>query len=184
MKKLKNLYFITGNKGKLAEIESILGIKLQNIALDLDEIQEMDIEKIVRKKAIDAYSKIKQPLIVDDGGVYFETWNGFPGPLVKFIDKTGGVDLVLRMLKNETNRNIVLKAAIGYHDGKDVQVFIGEIKAKIAQEPKGTNGWSWDTIFIPESLDKTLAELTNEEKNEISHRRKAIEKFKEYLNNQ
>lgn len=179
---MKKICFVTGNKGKLAEVELILGIKLENISLNLDEIQDVDIENIVRKKAQDAYLQIKKPLIVDDGGVYFEAWNGFPGPLVKFIDKAGGIDLILKMLKNEKNRNILLKAAIGYHDGNEIHVFTGEIKAKIAQEPYGLNGWSWDTIFIPKPYNKTMAELTDKEKNDISHRRKALEKLKKYLN--
>jgi XTP/dITP diphosphohydrolase len=176
-----DLFFVTGNKGKLQEAEAILGMKLQNVSLNIDEIQDFDIENIVRNKAQSAYNLLKKPLIVDDGGVYFDAWNGFPGPMVKFLDKVGGVNLVLKMLKHETNRKIMLRSAIGYHDGKNVYVFVGEIPAKIAHEPRGTNGWSWDTIFVPEPGEITMAEMSDEEKNRISHRRKALEKFKAFL---
>jgi XTP/dITP diphosphohydrolase len=179
---VSNLYIVTGNKGKLEEAESILGIKLQNKVLEIEEIQSSDIEHIVYKKAEAAFKILQKPLIVDDSGVYFDAWNGFPGPLVKFIDKAGGVDLILKMLKKEKNRNIILKSAIGFHDGNNIYTFSGEIPAKIALEPKGTNGWSWDTIFMPIPFEKTMAEMTSEEKNSLSHRRKALEKFKEFLN--
>jgi XTP/dITP diphosphohydrolase len=182
MRKLSKIYFVTGNKGKLKEAEAILDFKLKSVTLDLNEIQSLDIKEVVKQKALDAFDVLQKPLIVDDGGVYFEAWNGFPGPLVKYIDEAGGVDLILKMLKGERNRNILLRSAVGYHDGKRVHAFVGEIKAKIAKIPRGSNGWSWDCIFIPEPYKYTFAELTEKEKSLVSHRKMAFEKLKSYIN--
>lgn len=180
---IKNLTFVTSNPGKLSEAESILGLKLQTSPLEIDEIQDLDIEKIVQKKAQAAFDLLHQPLIVDDSGVYFDAWNGFPGPLVKFVDKAGGVDLILKMLTNENNRNVTLTGAIGYHDGHNIHTFTGQISARISLNPKGSNGWGWDTIFMTEPYTRTMAEMTPEEKNQVSHRRIALEKFKSFLEN-
>ena len=84
-------------------------------------------------------------------------------------------------MENESNRQLIAKAAIGFHNGKEVVTFIGEVKGTLATEARGQSGWGWDPIFIPSNLDKTYAELTSEEKNAISHRRVALESFKKYF---
>jgi len=85
-------------------------------------------------------------------------------------------------MQSEINRQLVAKAAIGFHNDKEIFTFMGEVKGTLAVEPRGEGGWGWDPIFIPAHTDKTYAELTAEEKNAISHRRAALEKFKKYLN--
>jgi XTP/dITP diphosphohydrolase len=68
---------------------------------------------------------------------------------------------------------------IGYSNGKEVLFFEGIIKGKIVKQ-KGESGFGWDPIFVPEGKTKTFAEMTIKEKNSISHRKKALEKFKKY----
>jgi XTP/dITP diphosphohydrolase len=70
---------------------------------------------------------------------------------------------------------------IGYCEpGKDVRIFRGEIDGRIVM-PRGKSGFGWDVIFIPEGCTKTFGEMASEEKNKISHRKKAFEKFREFL---
>ena len=71
--------------------------------------------------------------------------------------------------------------AFGQTSGKEIFIFTGEVQGMLAVEPRGEGGWGWDPIFVPNHTDKTYAELTAEEKNAISHRRAALEKFKKYL---
>lgn len=178
---IPELYFVTGNEGKISEAQAILEIPIKIVKTNLDEIQALELETIVKKKAIEAFEIVKKPLIVDDVGLYIETWGGFPGPFIKFLLNSGGNNLLLKMLASETNRNATAKAAIAFHDSENVHIFIGEVKGQIAKESLGDNGWGWDPIFIPSHTDKTYAQLSTEEKNEVSHRRSALEKLKLYL---
>ena len=178
---MEQLYFVTSNEGKIKEAEMILGIPIKPMRADLEEIQSLDLEEIVKAKAIKAFELVQKPLFVDDVGLYIEAWNGFPGPFVKYLRDAVGNEGLLKMMKNETNRKIIAKAAIGFHNGKEVITFMGEVKGTLAVEPRGQGGWGWDPIFIPSHTDKTYAELTVEEKNAVSHRREVLEIFKKYL---
>lgn len=177
------LHFVSSNSNKVKEAEAILGIPLEIAHLEIDEIQSLEIEDVVTKKAQAAYEIIKQPLIVDDVTFEVDVWNGFPGPFIKYLREAGGNELLLRMLKNETNRSVTAKAAIGYHDGEKVTVLIGEVKGTLTSEERGEDGWGFDPIFIPEGYDKTFAELGTEEKNKLSHRYRGLMKLKNYVTN-
>ncbi|MDP2721104.1 MAG: RdgB/HAM1 family non-canonical purine NTP pyrophosphatase [bacterium] len=177
----KELCFVTSNKNKAKEAEEILGLPVQNIEKDIPEIQSMDLNKVVEEKAQEAYKLVNKPLFVEDVGVYVEAWNGFPGPFTRYLYDCGGAELFVRMMNTEKNRNVVAKVAIGFHDGKQVHALMGEIKGVIAGEVKGSHGWGWDPIFIPQGYDKTFSELGPEIKNRISHRRAALQKFKKFL---
>ncbi|MDP3724277.1 MAG: non-canonical purine NTP pyrophosphatase [bacterium] len=173
--------FVTTNKGKVKEAEGILGQKLEVFSLDLDEIQSMDLEKIVRQKAIAAFEKVKKPLIVDDVSVEVAAWNGFPGPFVKFLVEAVGPAGAIQMMHGVNERRVVVKASVGLHDGKNVYTFVGEVSGVIAPSPRGSGGYGWDSIFIQDGQSKTYAEMTLEEKNAISHRHAALEKVRAFL---
>lgn len=175
------LTFVTSNKGKVKESQEILGFPIKIADIELDEIQSMSLKEIVEKKAHEAYSQIKKPLIVDDAGLFIEAWNGFPGPFIKYMWNAGGSDLILRLMDKEENRKVVVSAAIGFHDGKKVHTFVGEINAELARHSRGTDGWGFDPIVVPDGLNKTFSEMGEEEKNNISHRKAVLKKFKEFL---
>lgn len=178
---MEPLYFVTSNAGKIKEAEMILGIPIHPIKAYVEEIQSLDLEEIVREKAKRAFELIHTPLFVDDVGLYIKAWNGFPGPFIKYLLEAVGNAGLLRIMKDETNREMIAKAAIGFHNGKEVLCFTGEVKGILAKEPRGEGGWGWDPVFIPAFTSKTYAELTEVEKNAISHRRAALENFKKYL---
>ena len=180
------IYFATGNKGKAREAQQILGIPIEITEIELDEIQSLDLKKIVGHKLKQAFDNVKSPVIVDDVALKLDIWNGFPGPFVKYLHvaSNGNNELILRMLENETNRNGTLVATIGYHDGRNAHFFTGEIRVTIATEERGKNGWGLDPILIPEGFNKTYAEMSEEEKNSDSHRRRALKNFKEFLDGQ
>ncbi len=181
---MKALYFATGNQEKVKEAEAILEIPIKIINLDLDEVQSLDLEYVARKKAEEAFEKVKEPVIVDDVGVKIDVLNGFPGPLVKFFLNSLGHQKLLELFKNESNRSVTVQNAIGFHDGKSVRVFIGEFRGTIAEEERGNDGWGFDVVIIPEGETKTLAELGTEHKNKMSHRALSLFKFKKYLDSQ
>ncbi len=181
---MKKLLLATGNKGKLEEAQEILKIPLEIVDIELEEIQSMDLEYVARKKAIEAYKKLKRPLVVDDVSVEIEVWNGFPGPLVKFLFLHLGNKKVIELLKSEKNRNVIVKSAVAYHDGKKIHTFIGEVKGTIAERERGTEGWGFDPIIIPNGYSKTYAEMGLKGKSVLSHRRRAFDKLKKFLDSQ
>ena len=79
---------VTGNKHKAKEVERILNIPLEIKEIELDEIQEINLEKVALHKLNQAYELVKEPVIVDDVSVEIDAWNGFPGPLIKWLLKS------------------------------------------------------------------------------------------------
>lgn len=182
---MDKLYFVTGNKNKVKEVQQILDFPIEIIDIDLYEIQSLDINEVVIKKAEDAFLQVKKPLVVEDVGMYVNAWNGFPGPFVKFLHKAGGdsYDLLLRMLENETDKTVHIKAVIGFHDGEKVNIIEGSFDGKFV-EKKGDKGWGFDPYIIPDGYDMTFGELSEDVKNKISHRAKAFRKLKRFLDGQ
>jgi len=182
---MTKLTFVTSNKAKATDTQKILGFPIIIKEAELDEIQELDLEKVATHKVLQAYDKFKVPVFIDDVGFYIKVWNNFPGPFIKWILKAGGgsASLILKMLEGVKQREATAKLAVAYHDGKKIHIFLGEIKGTVANRIRAGNnfGFGWDSIFIPDGFDKTFGEMTFEEKNSISHRRKALDKFKNYL---
>ncbi|MCY7361069.1 MAG: RdgB/HAM1 family non-canonical purine NTP pyrophosphatase [Ignavibacteria bacterium] len=181
--KIDTITFVTGNKKKVEEVSRILNIPLNVLEADIDEIQNLDLEKIALHKLNQALELVKGPVIIDDVSVEVEAWNNFPGPLIKWLLKSGKGDasVLLKLLKGEKNRRATAKLAIGFHDGVEPHLFIGEIKGKIAEKITGKNGFGWDPVFIPEGYVKTFAQMTNDEKDAISHRGNALQKLSDFL---
>jgi inosine triphosphate pyrophosphatase len=173
------LNFITGNPGKLREAKSILG-DVENIDLDLPEIQELDPQKVITEKLKEATKNHEGEFFIEDTSIYLQGLNGFPGPLIKWLLQSLGTEGIANLIKKYDNHKATAKTVIGYSNGKDIHFFVGEINGTIVQ-PRGDNDFGWDPIFQPEGYDKTFAEMSTEEKNAISHRKKAMIKFKEFL---
>lgn len=178
---IKRLVFVTGNKEKAEEAKAILGIPVEIREIKhLSELQSMDMDEIVREKAKAAFEILKTPLIVDDVAFYIEAWKGFPGPFVRFMLPME-VEGILKTLENESNRKVLLCCGIGYHDGHNVHVFVGKIKGKVSKEARGKRHFGFDPIFIPNGRKMTYAEMGFKEKNLVSHRAKALEMLKKFL---
>lgn len=177
----KKICFITGNKNKLREAQAILrDCEILDEDIELPELQG-ESEDIVKEKAKLAAKELNKPVFVEDTCLCFNALNGMPGPYIKhFIEKIGREGLV-RLLLGYENKSAKGIAIIGYCElGKEPKIFEGIVKGKIV-EPRGESGFGWDPIFIPEGHEKTFAEMSSEEKNAISHRKKALEKFRDFL---
>lgn len=174
--------FVTGNAFKAKETEEILDIDLEVSQIDLDEIQEMDLEKVALHKLNQAYEILKKPVMIDDVSFEIHAWNKFPGPFVKWMLKAGnGPDLILKLLEGEKERNATARLAIGFHDGKKPHLFFGEVHGSVADRIRGDNGFGWDRVFIPEGYNQSFAEMPSDLKNSISHRFLALKKFHDFL---
>ncbi len=181
---MEPLYFITGNGMKASEAKEILagfGIRIEQKELDVDEIQDKDAERVARRKALDAFGQVKHPLIVEDTGLYIDALNGYPGPLIKHFFGSIGPQGIIDCLRGR-DRSAHALTAVAYcdQDGK-VTTFRGEVKGSISEKVTSGYEFAWDTIFIPEGYDKTYAEIGTPEKNRISQRRLALEKFAAWI---
>ena len=170
-----DLFFVSSNYHKYQEAKKILrsfGINLKLFKYELEEIQSFSLQEIASKKAIQAFQKCKKPIIVEDDGLYIDSLYGFPGPYSSYVFKTIGNKGILQLLKQ--NRKAKFVSIISFCDNKNSKSFEAKIDGSISKIQNG-KGWGYDPIFIPKNLNKTFAELTN--KNELSHRYKALKKF-------
>lgn len=175
------IYLGTKNKDKVRETQEILGMPVEGVAFDVEEIQSLDILTVVEKKARDYFACVKKPILVEDTGLIFTALGKLPGTYVKdFLDNIGNLGLVNLLPPDET-RGAIAQTAVAYCDGTKVISFLGEIRGVVSLKPRGTDGFGWDQIFIPDGLNQTLAEMSPAEKNKISSRAIALEKFIEWF---
>lgn len=177
----QKILFITGNSKKAEEVRAITGLNVVAKKLDVDEIQSLNVEEVAKAKALAAFKLTEEPTIVDDTGMSIDALNGLPGALVTWFLETLKPEGIVKILRDEKNRKAQVATSIGYADETGVYVFTGIIFGKISDAIRGTNGFGYDPIFIPGGHDKTYAEMTAEEKNEISMRKIALLKFKDFF---
>lgn len=174
------LYFITGNKNKFEEVKSILP-NVEQLDIDLPEIQEIDAHKVIEAKLKEALRHKEGEFIVEDTSLYFDCLNGLLGTFIKWFMKTIGNDGLVNLVTKYGNNKATAKTVIGYAKSIDeIYSFEGEISGIIV-EPRTTSNFGWDPIFLPDGHTKTFAEMDVSEKNEISMRRIATQKLKEFL---
>jgi XTP/dITP diphosphohydrolase len=178
---IDGISLITGNEGKAAEYAVLLGIDVRAVKEDLVEIQSLDVAAVVERKAADAYGKLRVPVIVDDAGLVVNAWNGLPGALVKWFLESVGTQGILDMAAGLSDRAASVTVALGYADASGVRVVTGTLQGTLATERRGTNGFSYDEIFIPAGGYLTFAEMSSEQKNRVSHRRLAVDALRAEL---
>ena len=190
----KDIVMASGNRGKIKEAQEILKeykiipMKELGINIDVEEDKETFIENATKKAETIAKELNDKMCLADDSGIEIESLNGFPGVHTKrwlngtdrernlaILDKLQGVP--------KDKRKIKFITAIALSDGNETISVEASIDGYVAETPRGDNGFGFDEIFELED-GRTLAELSNEEKNEISARRKALEKLREKLTNE
>lgn len=189
---MNEICFVTGNKNKLREVQNLL-TNYKIVSLDdlnfLEDIAETEntIQGNAELKASFIYNKYNIDCFSDDTGLFIDSLDGLPG--VKSARYAGencnseeNINLVLKNLKNKSDRNASFKTAICLILNNTRYFFEGVINGKITEEKVGNGGFGYDPIFVPEGFDKTFSELTINEKNAISHRGIAVNKLVNFLN--
>jgi XTP/dITP diphosphohydrolase len=169
--------FVTSNPNKAREAAEILEVELHSVALDLPELQALDVAQVATAKAAAAREALgapDSPIFVEDSGLVVEVWNGLPGALTKWFLQSMGNEGLIRMLSAYKDRSAraVCAVAVAVADGS-VRAFVGEVGGSIALEPRGSGGFGWDPIFVPSGCTETYAEL-GDRKHEDSHRARAL----------
>ncbi len=164
---------VTGNLGKIAEARLALGGDVETALLDLPEIQSLDYLEVVRAKADEAWRQVGRPLIVEEAGLDLAALNGFPGPLVKWMLKAVGAEGLARTAAALGEVRAAARCFLLYKDGDQEIVAEGRTDGTLVLPGRGTHGFGWDPVFLPEGSTHTFAELTGHEKDAVSHRGKA-----------
>ena len=190
--KVENLVFATNNLHKLQEVKAILDGKVQIQSLSeigcLDEIPETadTLEGNALLKAKFVYDRFQLDCFADDTGLEIEALGGEPGV---FSARYAGLEhdfyknrmKVLRLMEQQTNRKAQFRTVIALVlQGKEY-LFEGKVEGIITREPRGEGGFGYDSIFVPNGYEQTFAELSAEQKNQISHRAHAVKKFADFI---
>ncbi len=172
---MTNITYVTGNYGKYISVKEKFedyGLEIEYVNIDLDEPNINDIKLISYVKAQKAYEKIKTPVFVVDCGFYIRSYPNnpfYPGAFVKRSEVASKPEKVLEIMKNIKDRCCYFLDCLTYYDGKNYIQFFGKSEGSLSYELRGnelkkakSNLWY---VFIPKNCDKTLAEMTDEERN-------------------
>ena len=186
------LLFASQNQHKLEEIKALLpsGVELLSLA---DMQFEGDIPETsptlagnALQKAAYIYAKFKMPCFADDTGLEIDALQGRPGVysaryagLNKSADDN--MEKVLNQLQGETQRKAAFKTVIALTGMEELMFFEGVVHGTITTEKRGTNGFGYDPIFMPDGYAVTFAQMNRDEKNKLSHRANAVLKFSKWL---
>jgi XTP/dITP diphosphohydrolase len=187
-----DIVFATNNENKLKEIKNILGnsfrlLSLKDFKIE-DDIPENEptLEENAMYKAKYIYKKLNMNIFADDTGLEIDALNGAPGVhSARFAgeskDSDANIEKVHSLMGSTKNRKARFRTVIALIlDGKEF-IFEGIVTGEIINEKRGSEGFGYDPVFVPEGRKHTFAEMTLDEKNLISHRARAFEKFRKFL---
>ena len=179
---MDELVFVTSNLGKLREAEAVLGCRLRHRALEIDEVQSLDLDEVVRRKAAAAHRRLGTPVLVEDTSLELVGLAGFPGPLIRWLLASVGPAGICRLADAFVDPRATVRCIAFACNGDEEVAGQGVVHGAIAESPRGRRGFGWDSSFIPNDGDgRTYAEMDQTEKNEISHRRRAFEALRDAL---
>ena len=175
------LILVSSNPNKGIEAERILGMPILRVALSLPEIQAATVEEITRYKVDVAKSKGYARLVVEDVSLGFDELGNFPGPYVRWLLEAAGGTGLAAIAYALNNRAARAQCCVGYWNGRQAKIFMGETAGEILVKPRGERHFGWDAWFQPAGQKKTFAEMTDAEKDAISHRGHAYRKLRDHL---
>jgi XTP/dITP diphosphohydrolase len=174
--------FVTTNSGKFREVRELLapyGIRVRWRRRTLPEPQADTLEEVVVSK-LAAVRDLPGYVLVEDSGLFIPSLKGFPGVYSAHILKTWGFGPLLELLQRR-DRRAFFRTVAGLQRGRRRWTFVGEVHGRISERPRGREGFGFDPIFIPEGSFRTFGETPSEEKNELSHRARALRQVGELL---
>jgi XTP/dITP diphosphohydrolase len=190
---MSEILFATNNKHKLEEVRSILGPDFRVLSLSdvncTDELPETrsTFSGNAEQKARFVFDRVGMPCFADDSGLEVDALNGQPGVLsARYAgghgDSQANSRLLLKNLEGVTNRSARFQTVIAFIGSEGaIHFFEGTIGGTILNETRGTAGFGYDPVFVPDGHSRTFAEMSLAEKNAISHRTLATGRLAAYL---
>lgn len=186
------LVFATNNPNKLSEVQKLLPTSIKLLSLEdigcFEEVEETEetLQGNALLKAEYVLKNYKYNCFADDTGLEVEALHNRPGVYSsRYAGEDGNseknMQKLLSELQGKQNRKAQFRTVIALCIDKKEYLFEGVCKGKISTEKKGKEGFGYDPVFIPDGSQKSFAEMTQEEKNTVSHRAKAIHQLVEFL---
>lgn len=189
---MKSIIFVTGNYGKYSSAKekfSKIGVTVENIDLDIEELSSSDVKEVSKDKAKKAYEVLKQPCFVEDSGFYIDGYPGksnYPGTLVKRTGISENIEKLLEVMSEITDRNCHFLSCVTFYDGKNYHQFTtanygtlsNSVRGSLSKEAKSR---LWQ-VFIPQGSSKTFAETSKEERKDITKNNSSMQKFIDWYN--
>lgn len=188
----KKISVVTGNKGKFEDFCNYFSridpsIILEQISIDLPEYQSLDIHEIALGKAQHAWEILQKPLLIDDGGIYLERYNRFPGAFSKYVFEGIGLEGFWKLAQDDPRAYFLTCIAYAYGPN-NIELFDGKCSGTVIEpssEILAHKQMPYTKVFVPEGYSQTVAELRDsDEIYKFSHRFKAVQKFVAWLENQ
>lgn len=186
------LVFATNNLHKLEELQALLGshFKLKSLK-DIGCIEDIPeeqptLEGNARQKAFFIFDNYGYSCFADDTGLEIDALGGDPGVYSaryagEAKDPQANMNKVMHQLEKINNRKARFRTVISLVINGNEKQFEGIVEGEITREKRGGSGFGYDPVFMPEGYNKTFAEMSMKEKNQISHRARAVQKLVEYL---
>lgn len=175
---MENIIYVTSNIGKKDSVEYYFkskNIDIDVIEYDFNEPDINDIEAVSRAKVLEAYNILKSPCFAADSGFYINSYPnnpGYPGAFVKRSGVSKNIDKLLQDMSAVEDRSCYFLDCLTFYDGKNFYTFFGESKGRLSFIKRGANMEKPKSdlwyVFIPEGYDKTLAEMSDEERKKRS----------------
>jgi XTP/dITP diphosphohydrolase len=185
---MKTIYFITSNKGKVHEATEKLKKFDYNIVqkdYGYPEIQTDSLDKVAQFGVKHLQRNgVDHPFILEDAGIFIEALKGFPGVYSSYAYFTVELSGILKLLEDVPSeaRSAQFQSVFAYGTPQgECKLFTGICKGEITTKKQGEKGFGYDPIFQPTGFDKTFAEMNTEEKNQVSHRAKSLDKLVSFL---
>ena len=183
--------FATNNLHKLEEVRAIVPgiqiVSLQEIGFTGELREDFEtLEENALQKAQQVSNQFGIDCFADDSGLEVQALHGAPGARSAHYagperDDNKNMDLLLKNLQGQLHRKAQFRTVIALLQGGVTQIFQGTLSGSIANAKQGTNGFGYDPIFIPDGYSCTVAQLSIDEKNQMSHRSKAVKQLVAFL---
>ena len=192
MKQKQRLYLATQNQHKIEEIKDLLGDLFDihtvfelGVSVEIPETGNTLQENSMQKAAYIA-EHFQVTCLSDDSGLEVNALGGRPGVYsARYAgepkDDAANVQKLLGELEGVSDRSARFVTVLTFHHQGQYDCFEGEIQGQIASIPRGEQGFGYDPVFVPVGFDRTFAEMTMEEKNQMAHRARAMQKFKSFI---
>lgn len=193
MRDTPTIYYVSGNQTKFQEASAYLEQHLSHVrcvqyGMDIDEIQTLDHEKVAVDKACKAWQHVQQPVLIDDGGIYFHRYYLFPGVLTKYVFQGIGYEGFMRLVeigdRAEFVSYLVYATGPSFHD---CYVFVGRCPGTICYdtEREPSSDLPYDIVFSPDGFEGSFAHLRDlGRKHEYSYRVAALKQFTQWYQSQ
>ena len=189
---MNKIIFSTNNQHKLAEVQSALGDRFELVTLKevgiTEDIPENGaaLEENASIKSGYVFERLGMDCFADDTGLEVDALGGAPGVhTARYAkiekDDNKNIDLLLKNLQGAESRAAQFRTVISLRLAGREYLFEGVVRGVITESRQGEDGFGYDPVFMPEGYDRTFAQMTMEEKNQISHRGRAVAKLVEFL---